>query len=207
LSGPQVVKDSHIKITGEVMMGKFVTMCGFALLFTFTVLTAAYGLEVTADTVTKEGKKTTQGKIYVKDTKVRVEKRSTPIYAIVRGDKGVLWQINGAENTYIEAKLTPDLKPIYEEKLPGEVSRKQVGTETVDTHPTKKYEVSAKRAGKTETYYLWFATDIGFPVKVANANGNWTVEYKNVKKGAADALFELPKGVEIDRTAVPDVLH
>jgi hypothetical protein len=33
------------------------------------------------------------------------------------------------------------------------------------------------------------------------------VEYKNVKKGAQDSFFELPKGAELDRTAVPDVLH
>ena len=187
-------------------MGKSLVMCGFALFFFLGLAAGAFGVELTADTVTKEGKKTIQGKIYVKDAKVRVEKRSTPIYAIVRGDKGVLWQVNGAENTYLEAKLTPDMKPFFEEKLPGEVSRKQVGTETVDGHPAKKFEVSVKRGGKTETYYQSFATDITFPVKVANANGNWSVEYKNVKKGAPDTMFELPKGAELDKSAVPDVL-
>jgi len=189
------------------MMGKSVVMCGFALFFFLGVVAGAYGLELTADMATKEGKKTVQGKIYVKDAKVRIEKRSTPIYAIVRGDKGVLWQINGAENTYLEAKLTPEMKPFYEEKLPGEVSRKQVGSETVDGHPAKKFEVAVKKGSKTETYNLWFATDIKFPVRVANANGSWSVEYKNVKKGAQDSLFELPKGADLDRTAVPDVLH
>jgi hypothetical protein len=189
------------------MMGKCVVMCGFALFFVFAVLSGAYAVELTADMMTKDGKKTYKGRICVKDSKVRVERGSTPIYAIVRGDKGVLWQVNGAENTYLEAKLTPELKPFFEEKLPGEMTRKPAGEETVDSHPAKKFEVAVRKGGKTETYYLWFATDIKFPVKVANANGNWSVEYKNIKKGAQDSLFELPKGADLDRTAVPDVLH
>jgi hypothetical protein len=140
------------------MMRKSVMMCGFAFLFVFGVLSGAYGLELTADTMTKDGQKTYQGKIYVRDGKVRIERRNTPFYAIVRGDKGVLWQINGAENTYLEAKLTLELKPFSEEKLPGELSRKPLGTETVDGHPAKKYEVAVERGNKTDTYYQWFAT-------------------------------------------------
>lgn len=188
-------------------MRKSVVMCGSVFLFVALFLSSAFALEITADTVTKDGKKTSMGRIFVKDNKVRVENKNTPIYSIVRGDKGLYWQINGAENTYIEAKLTPELKPFCEEKMPGEVSRKQVGAETVDGHPAKKYEVTIKKGGKTETYYQWFATDLKFPVKVANTAGTWSIEYKNVKKGASDSLFELPKGADLDRTAVPDVLH
>jgi hypothetical protein len=180
------------------VMGLF--LCGW--------VSSGYTAEVTADMVTKEGKVTRNGKIYVKDNKCRVEKGMTPIYLIVRGDKELLWQINGAERTYVEAKLTPEMKPSIEEKFVGETGRKELGTETVNGYNTKKYEVTVKRGSKTETYHQWFTADPGFPVKLAPANGSWTVEYKNIQKAAVpDSLFELPSGLLKDNLEVPDVLH
>jgi hypothetical protein len=187
-------------------MKKLLMVSGCALVYVAAMLSYAFALDITADMVTKEGKITRNGKIYIKDTKCRSEKGSTPIYTIVRGDKGILWQVNGAENTYIEAKLTQDLKPWTEEKIFGEVSRKEIGTETVNGHPTKKYEVNVRQGKKTDTYYQWFATDIRFPVKIANANGKWSVEYKNIKNGAPDNVFNLPAGATLDTMTVPDVL-
>ena len=187
-------------------MKKYLMVFGCALLFVVAMLSRASAIDITADMITKEGKITRNGKMYVKDNKCRAEKGSTPIYAIVRGDKGLLWQVNGAENTYVEAKLTPALKPWIEEKIFGEVSRKEIGAETVDGHPTKKYEVTVKQGNKSDTYYQWFATDIRFPVKIANANGKWSVEYKNIKPGASDNVFNLPAGAILDTMSVPDVL-
>ncbi|OPY65787.1 MAG: hypothetical protein A4E57_03037 [Syntrophorhabdaceae bacterium PtaU1.Bin034] len=180
---------------------------GMVLCFFIAAVSTAYAVELIADTVTKIGKKTAMGKVYVKDKKVRVDRAGTPFYSVVRGDKNVLWQINAYEKTYTEAKLTPAMMPRIEEKVYGEVSRKQVGTETIDGHPTKKYEVAVKEGKKTETYYQWFATDVNFPVKMTTVNGGWSVEYKNIKKGGvADNVFDLPAGAEKDLTAVPDTL-
>ncbi len=177
-----------------------------AVFFLFATLAGAYAVELTADMVTKEGKVTRNGKIYVKDTKARIEKGSSPIYAIVRGDKKIFWQINGAERTYLEVALTPDMKPTIEEKLFGETARKQVGTETVNGYAAKKYEVTVKTKNKSETITQWFSAEYNFPVKIVTAK--WTVEYKNIKKGGvADSVFELPAGAVIDTTEVPDVLH
>jgi hypothetical protein len=187
-------------------MRRYGVTCGCTVVFILALVAVVFAVELTAETVTKEGNKSRAGKIYVKDTKVRLERANSPIYSIVRGDKGVVWQINGAENTYAEGKLTPAAKPRIEEKIAGEVSRKQVGQETIDGHPVKKYEVVVKDGGKSITYLQWFATDLTFPVKLATTDGSWGVEYKNIRKGAVDTLFELPKGVEIDRTTVPDVL-
>jgi hypothetical protein len=170
------------------------------------MLSYAFAIDITADMTTKEGKITRIGKLYLKDNKCRAEKGSTPIYTIVRGDKSLLWQVNGAENTYIEAKLTPALKPWTEEKIFGEVSRKEIGAETINGYPTKKYEVTVKQGNKSDTYYQWFATDIRFPVKIANANGKWSVEYKNIKSGSPDNVFNLPAGATLDTMSVPDVL-
>jgi hypothetical protein len=178
----------------------------FVLLYVIAMFSYAFAIDITADMITKEGKITRNGKIYVKDNKCRSEKGSTPIYVIIRGDKGLLWQINGAENTYLEAKLTPAMKQWTEEKVFGEVGRKEIGTEAIDGHPTKKYEIIIKQGGKNETYHQWFATDIRFPMKIVNLNGKWSVEYKNIKKGAPDNVFNLPAGATLDTMSVPDVL-
>jgi len=177
-----------------------------AVFFLLAVTAGVYAVELTADMVSKEGKITRNGKIYVKESKARVEKGSTPLYIIVRGDKGVLWQINNAEKTYIEAKLTPEMKPMIEEKFAGETGRKQVGTETINGYAAKKYEVTVPRGKKAETITQWYSPEYTFTVKVAG--GNWSTEYKNIKKGGvADSLFDLAQGLIKDTTEVPDVLH
>ncbi len=176
----------------------------FLIVFTVSIALAA---DLTADTITKAGKKTTNGKIAVKGDKYRLETAYNPIFYIGRGDKGVFWEINGAEKTYAQGKLTPATKPKIDEKLPGEVSRKQLGTETMDGRTVKKSEVTTKEGNKNETYLQWWATDIGFPLKLAKSDGTWSVEYKNIKTGAADSMFELPAGVSEDKSYVPDVLH
>ena len=187
-------------------MKRYLTVSGFALLFTMAMLSYAFAIDITADMITKEGKITSNGKIYVKDNKVRADKGNTPIYTIVRGDKGVLWQVNGAENTYVEGKLTPAQNLWITEKIPGEASRKEIGAETISGHPTKKYEVTVKQGNKSNTYHQWFATDIRFPLKIANVNGKWSVEYRSIKKGAPDNVFNLPAGATLDTMSVPDVL-
>ncbi|MEN6616348.1 MAG: DUF4412 domain-containing protein [Syntrophorhabdus sp.] len=178
-----------------------------ALFFLLTVVAGAYAVEITADMVSKEGKVTRNGKIYVKGNKYRVEKGSSPLFTIVRGDKGKFWQINNAEKTYIEATLTPDMKPNVDEKLAGETSRKATGTETVNGYSAKKYQVTVKTPkGKTETIQQWWSTEYSFPVKLVGEK--WSVEYKNIKKGnIPDSMFELPKGLTLDTSEVPDVLH
>jgi hypothetical protein len=187
-------------------MRKRLVMCGFAFFFAFVFVSAAYAVELTADMVTKEGKRTIPGKIYVKGNKVRIEKRSTPLFVIVRGDRKLFWQINGAERTYVEAALTPDMMPGIGEKLPGETARKAIGADTVNGYAAKKFEVTVKKGNKTETITQSFSAEYGFPVKVAGVD--WTVEYKNIKKGAVpDSVFDLPAGLTKDMMEVPDVLH
>jgi hypothetical protein len=179
---------------------------GVVCTFLFVLCAAAFAVELTADMVSKEGKITRNGKIYVKESKVRVEKGSTPLYTIVRGDKGLLWQINNVEKTYLVAKLTPDMKPMIEEKFAGETGRKPLGNETVNGYAAKKYEVTIARGKKTETLTQWYSPDQAFTVKVAGKD--WSTEYKNIKKGGvADSLFELAAGLVKDESEVPDVLH
>lgn len=171
------------------------------------LVSTALAADFTADTVTKNGKKSANGKVFVKGDKWRVERANTPLYWIGRGDKGVVWEINGVERTYLEGKLTQAGWPKVMEKLAGETSRKQMGQETIDGHPAKKFEVTAKEGSKTQTYYQWIATDLKIPVKLAKSDGSWSLELKNVKKGAPDNTFELPAGLDRDRTTPPDLQH
>lgn len=187
-------------------MKRSMVVLASVLFFLFTVVAGAYAVEITADMITKEGKVTRNGKIYAKGNKYRVERGSTPMYQIIRGDKNKFWQINNAERTYIEAALTPDMKPNVEEKLYGETARKPLGTETINGYSAKKFQVTVKGSkGKTETITQWFSTEYNFPVKVAGEK--WSVEYKNIKKGGIpDSTFDLPKGLTLDTTEAPDVL-
>ena len=188
-------------------MKRCLVVSGIIFLFTIGMFAYAAAMDLTADMITKEGKITSKGKIYVNGNKIRAEKGNTPIYNIVRGDKGIFWQINAAENTYVQGKVTPSLNLWTTEKIPGEVSRKELGSEKIDGYAVKKYQVSVKQGNSTNTYYQWVATDIRFPVKVANMNGKWSVEYKNIKKGApADSVFNLPQGAALDTMSAPDVL-
>ena len=84
-----------------------------------------------------------------------------------------------------------DLK--VSEKLDGEVSRQEIGTEVREGHPTVLYEVTTKQGEQVEVYYQWIATDIHFPMKLARKDGGWIVEYQHVKlRSVSDYLFNLP---------------
>ena len=188
------------------MMRRCVWLFSAAVVMLFAFVSVTVAADLTADTITKAGKKTTPGKIAVKGDKFRVDTAYTPMFYIGRGDKGVFWEINGAERTYGEGKLTPATKPRVDEKLAGETGRKALGQETIDGYNAKKSEVTVKEGSKTVTYYQWWVADLGFPVKLAKTDGSWSVEYKNIKKGAADSLFELPPGTSKDLSYIPDVL-
>jgi hypothetical protein len=180
-------------------------MAGLAIFFSLTLLSSAFAIELSADMVTKDGKKTVPGKFYIKGNKMRMEQKGNMDYFIFRGDKNAMWVVMPGDMAYMNLKVDPKMKPKAEEKMAGEVSRKQVGTETIDGHPTKKYEVTAKEEGKTSTYYQWQATDLNnFPIKTASTDGKWSQEYSNIKKTAADSLFEVPKGYA--SLAAPDVI-
>jgi hypothetical protein len=131
----------------------------------------------------------------MKDKKMRMENQRMPGYNIIRGDKNVMWMVMPPSKSYMEMKADPSNKPKTEEKIPGEISRKKIGSEKIDGHPTDKYEITYTNKGKTDKIYQWMATDISFPIKTAAVDGGFTQEYKNIKMGSqSDSLFEVPSG-------------
>jgi len=167
-------------------------------LFTFCLLISglADAYEFSADTIfTSEGQKMT-GKIFSKSDKSRMEMNTQghQMIMISRMDKKVAWNIMPDQKMYMEMPIDPK-KHSPKTEIKGEVERKQVGTETIDGHPTNKYLVTFKEGAETMQAYQWMATDINFPIKSADINNKWVQEYKNVKMGAQpDSLFELPPG-------------
>jgi outer membrane lipoprotein-sorting protein len=159
--------------------------------------------EMSATVVSISGGRTMNSKFYMKEGKVRMEMEAAGgVYTIVRKDLKKVWVVMPPTKSYMEIEEGKEEQRLPEEKMKGEVSRREVGKEVIDGHPTTKYEITTKVEEKTMTLFLWLATDINFPVKTAATDGSWTMEYKDIKIGGqSDSLFELPEGYK--KTAMP----
>lgn len=171
----------------------------FILLIVFLFAGTVQAIEFSADSVTtqKSGEKMT-GKVYFKPDRFRMDmKVHEDMVVITRVDKKVAWNIMPKEKMYMEMPFDLKNKPKVEEKFEGEIERKQVGAETIDGHPTKKYLITYKIGNKTDQVYQWMATDINFPVKTAAIDGSWSQEFRNIKMGPQpNSLFEVPAGYQ-----------
>ena len=152
--------------------------------------------ELSATIVSTSAGQTTTMKVYMKPDKYRTDHEAAGSSTIVRRDLNKVWMIMKGQKAYMEMPGGTDEQiKTAEEKVKGEVSRKKVGSETIDGHPSIKYEVTAKVDANVVQTYQWWATDLNFPVKTAAINGSWTMEYRNIKLGKqADSLFEVPSG-------------
>ena len=157
---------------------------------------AAMAQELSATIVSTAAGKTSTMKVYMKPNKFRSYIESAGSSTIVRKDLNKVWMVMIPQKTYMEMEgVKEEQIKAAEEKVKGEVSRKAVGSETIDGHPSTKYEVTAKVADKEMKMYQWWTTDINFPVKTAAIDGSWAMEYRDIKIGSQpDSLFEVPAG-------------
>lgn len=158
------------------------------------ILSSAYDLS--ADTLMIEGGERQEGTIDIKGEKYRIQREGEPEYIVLRHDLGVMWVVIPGEKAYLELPLDPRKTPKIKERNSGEIDRKYVGTEVTDGHPTVKYEITVREGAKTESFYQWTASDLDFPVKTAARDGGWVVEFKNIRIGVPDSLFEIPEGYD-----------
>jgi hypothetical protein len=165
-----------------------------ALCLTFALALPACSLEFTADMIMKQGNSKQTGTTAMKGEKMRTQMTGQPSYTIVRPDKKVSWMIMPAQRSYMEMPYDPNQAVQTGNASQAEVSRKLIGSETVNGYPAKKYEVTVKKGGKTERIHQWIATGFEIPVKTAAVDGSWSTEYLNIKKNAADSLFDIPAG-------------
>lgn len=163
--------------------------------------TGVWALEFSADQITRADGNTRKANIYYRDQMWRLEHHDLgPVnITIVRKDKELIWLLLSRIRYFKTMPYDPDQAPKVTERLEGEVSREQIGTETLDGHPTTLYLVTVRKGGSdgtvpyTEDYYQWLATDIRFPLKLAKKDGSWSVEYRHVSlRPIADIYFELP---------------
>ena len=158
----------------------------------------AGAVEFTAQMMVKDGDKTMPGKIYFQNGKMRqefVDEEGRTI-TIVRPDKKVVWVIMPQEKTYLELPLKTRLPGQFIQIPPDAISRRQVGTETVNGYVADKYEVSVRggESGLTKQT-VWVAKKLQVPIKMVTARRDFSMEYRNIKEGGlADLLFEPPKG-------------
>lgn len=186
-------------------MKKVLALLGVGLLGLSLAL-PALAAEFSADVVRTAMGRQSSGKIYVKDNKVRMEGMRGPMgpgYTIVRQDRKVLWMVSPEQKAYMELSMENQghgpgqqalsAERISGDKMPGEISRKELGRETLDGHPCVKSEITYQIGDQTHTIHQWMAQDIKMPIKTAAADGSWSVEYKNINKGpVSDSLFEVP---------------
>ena len=173
------------------------TRFGFAaILALLAFVFCAEAVELSADMITRDGEQKQTGKLYVKGNKYRIESKSGPDYAIIRHDKNKSWIVMPDQKAYIEMPFDPRKKPAIEERQWLEGSRKLLGSETINGHAAKKYEVTVTGGEPGESFYQWVAPDINFPIKTAAVNGNWSIEYSNIKLSVPDSLFEIPETYE-----------
>jgi len=174
------------------MLKKFIATVVFILLISGT----ASALELSSDFVTTHGGFKSSGKMYLTPDKIRMDMDSPQkMSSITRMDKKVIWNVMHDQKSYMELPFVEDRKPRVEREYKGEIERKLVGKETIDGHPTEKYLITFKERNNTNKVYQWWATDINFPVKTEDVDGQWKQEYKNIKMGKQDgSLFEIPAG-------------
>ena len=176
------------------MLKRFIATVVFVLLISGT----ASALELSADFVMTSGGFSSSGTMYFTADKIRVDMNSPQkMSTITRMDKKVVWNIMHDQKSYMEMPFAEGRKPKVDREYAGEIERKLVGKETIDGHPTEKYLITYKESNNTNKVYQWWATDINFPVKTEDVDGQWKQEYKNIKMGKQDdSLFEIPAGYE-----------
>jgi len=154
-----------------------------------------WALEFSADQITNTNGHSRKANIYYRDDRWRLEHHDlNPVnVTIVRKDKQIMWLLLSRMRHFKTVPYDPDQAPKVHEKLDGEVKREEIGTETLDGHPTTLYQVTVQEANREDVYYQWLATDIRFPLKLARKDGSWQVEYRHVKlRPVSDFLFQLP---------------
>lgn len=144
-----------------------------------------------ADVVSKYGKETMNGKIYITKDKMRFE--TAGMVTITRMDKKVVWLLMPGEKMYMEQSIRLDNVVPSAEPSKDELERVLLGTETVNGYTANKYRVTVKVERDKNSFLMWLKTDNSLPVKMAAEDGKWSQEYRNIVEGEPDAaLFEVP---------------
>ena len=174
---------------------------GLALAALAVTAARAQALEFSAEFRGKLGEEVREGKRYVTADKSRYEVEGADTIEITRADQKVMWVIFPKRRVYVEEEfwgfpLGTSLENSKERSGGGDLTREDLGYETIDTFRLKKYLVTVKyNGGETEDkYYEWYRSDFPIPVKTESLNGYMSYEYRRIKFTTLDPnLFNPPK--------------
>ena len=171
------------------------TVSLWALVMFINVASAA---EFSADLIQKQGGVSTEGKVYIKGNKMRLEMQ-TPVGTSVNlmdTDTGLMQILQPTQKMYFEMQAPATGVVQTDEALAKIADKKHVGTEKVNGHKCDKYELiyHDRSLGKTTQ---WFSKKLNYPIKTVynGPQGEMVMEYKNIKEGKLDgSLFKIPSG-------------
>lgn len=171
-------------------LGVIVTLLLFILAGPGASAAAAAGFSADAY-MFQGGKQIMQGKMYMAKDRARFEYGGT--VNIVRMDKKLVWMLMPSQKMYMEQSLRPENMVSGSERMPGEVERTLLGTETVNGYAANKYRITVQGEGKRQSMLQWLTVDGSLPVKTAAEDGRWVQEFRNIQMGEPDDfLFEVP---------------
>ncbi len=155
-----------------------------------------------AEMVMKAEGQIMQGKLYVSNSKSRMETQVGVI--IARPDKNVSLILMPEQKMYMEQPIDLKRVPKTSKELPGETERTLIGTEAVEGKTAKKFKITYTENGRQESLYQWLADGVPVPVKMETLDGSWSMEYRNINVGfQPDSLFEPPANYQ--KFAVPNM--
>jgi hypothetical protein len=163
-----------------------------AFLFLFSLVSGLCAFDFSSDVIMQhQGTTAKQGKIFMSGEKIRMDE----MIVITRLDKKIAWVLMPAQKMYIEQPINLNSNIVATKKLPGEIERKLIGQETIDGRIADKYLVTYKDKNGNKMIHQWICKTTGIPLKIAQIDGNDSMEFRNLKAGAQDAsLFEIPSG-------------
>ncbi len=183
------------------MTGRALTVVGFVA---GALMLGSWGtaraLEFVADRAVRSDGQTRKASVFYRDDRWRVEHndRGPVNVTIVRKDMGLVWLLLPRIKQFKTVVYHEDHDLLISERLEGEMARAEIGTDSLDGHPTTVYEVTvASPEGKLSVYYQWMATDLAFPLRLVSKDRDWMTEYWNVRlTEVSDAFFRLPRAYE-----------
>ena len=179
------------------MTGRALTAVGFvAGILMLGAWGTARALEFVADRAVRSDGQTKKASVFYRDDRWRVEHFDAgPVnVTIVRKDIGLVWLLIPSIRQFKTVAYHQDHDLLISERLEREIARTEIGTDSLDGHPTTVYEVTvASPEGKPSVYYQWMATDLGFPLRLVSKDRDWMIEYRHARlTEISDVFFRLP---------------
>lgn len=157
-------------------------------------------VEFSALTIEKDNGKEQRGKIFIAENMSRYELEGSGEIVVTRQDKKVIWLIVPKLRKYVEQPYLGEAKQNYagaNEADTGNLSRKFIDHERIDSYRLKKYLVTVKynNGESNDQYYEWYRDNFPVPVKTESLDGKTSYEYVSIKLGKPPTeLFSKPRG-------------